>query len=140
VRTALLVIALAFGGCAFLWSTIDPVAYADRLATAGDLDGALRAYESALEEGASGGAAIRARAGFATVSAAIAARDELKRVRVELARVTADITARERELARLAKDLNARDGELSRLRTEADQLRANLEDLKRIEMRLERRR
>lgn len=154
MRGVAVALALTLAGCALWAPGADLVIHADRLAADGDLDGALRAYEAALAEGAAGDAAIRARAGRATVSAAQSAAAELARVREQLARLHEQITARERDVAKLTRDLAAREGELSRARqdltarqaelarlgVEADKLRGDLEDLKRIEMRLEKRR
>ena len=134
------VAALFVAGCASWWSGTDLVTRGDRLAAEGDLDGALREYESALAQGAGGRAGLRARSGRSAVMAAIEAREQLGRVRAELARVTEEIVAREREIVRLAKDLTARDAEVARLRRDTEQLRTSLEDLKRIEIQLERRR
>ena len=153
MRRAAVAFTLVLAGCAAWSPGADLVVRADRLAADGDLDGALRAYEAALAEGAAGDAAIRARAGRATVAAAQTAAAELVRVREQLARLHEQITARERDVAKLTRDLAAREGELSRARqelsarqaeltrlgVETDKLRGDLEDLKRLEMRLEKR-
>jgi chromosome segregation ATPase len=140
VRVVIALAAVVVAGCATLWPGADRVARGDRFATEGNLDGALREYEAALAQGAGGDVGLRARAGRSTVMAAIEAREQLKRVRAELTRVTDEIAARERELTRLGKDLASRDSEIARLRRDAEQLRASLEDLKRLEIQLERRR
>ncbi|MBI1737491.1 MAG: hypothetical protein HYR51_20145 [Candidatus Rokubacteria bacterium] len=154
MRRPAALVALVLAGCAVWAPGSDLVTRADRLAADGDLDGALRAYEAALAEGAAGDTAIRARAGRATVTAAQTAATELARVRGELARLREQIAARERDVAKLARDLAAREGELSRARqdlnarqaelarlgVEADKLRGDLADLKRLEMQLEKRR
>jgi septal ring factor EnvC (AmiA/AmiB activator) len=156
MRGAAAWLALALAGCATATppAGVAHVARADQLAADGDLDGALHAYDAALAEGVTGDVAARARAGRATVTAAQSAAAELARVRGELerlndaiaaredeiARLTRELTAREGELARARQDLSARQAEVARLGVEAEQLRADLEDLKRLEMRLERRR
>jgi chromosome segregation ATPase len=160
VRAPAAIVALALAGCAS-WGTVSAfVARADHLAVAGDLEGALRAYDAALAHGANGEAGMRARAGRASTAAALAARDEMRKVREELAlrereleRLRADVAARTAEAQRLTRDLSTRDGELSRVKqdltarqaelvrlaTEAEELRSSIEDLKRLEIRLERR-
>lgn len=161
MRPLIAVLGLVAAGCATFASTPDALVRAERLAVAGDFDGALRAYDAALAGTPDARTQSRASAGRAAVGAAIAARDEARQLREDLARREAmlarlrdEIAAREREVARLTRDLSARDGELTRARrdlsarqielqrlgVEAEQLRTNLEDLKRIEMRLERRR
>ena len=160
MKVVIVVLAVAVSGCASWGTRAALVDRGDTLAVAGDLDGALRAYNAALTRGAGEREAMRARAGRASISAALAAREEMRRLREdlarrdeELARLREDVSTREREVQRLTRDLAARDGELSRVRqdltarqaelarlsTEAEQLRSNLEDLKRLEIRLERR-
>ena len=154
-------VALVGAGCASFASPPDALVRADRLAVAGDFDGALRAYTAALDGTPDAQTVSRATAGRAAVTAALAARDEARRLREELAtretavarlrdeiaarerdvaRLTRDLTAREGELARARQDVSARQVELQRLGLETEELRMNLEALKRIEMRLERRR
>lgn len=161
MRPLVAVLALVGAGCATFASTPEALVRADRLTVAGDFDGALRAYDAALEGTPDARAVSRARAGRAAVTAAIAARAEARQVREDLERREAmlsrlrdELAAREQEVTKLSRDLTVREGELTRARQdlsarqieirrlglEAEQLRTNLEDLKRIEMRLERRR
>ena len=151
VMTAIAAVLVA--GCAS-WSASMTVARGDRLATRGDFEGALRAYDDAVTHGADGRAGARARAGQASVGAALAAREETVRLRAELVKREDELTRLRAEVERLGRDLSARDGELTRTRQdltsrqaelirvglEAEQLRLDLEKLKSIEMRLERRR
>ena len=153
MRLTAAITALVVAGCAS-WSASMMVARGDRLAVRGDLDSALRAYDDAVARGADGSSGTRARAGQASVGAALAAREESARLRAELVkrenelvrlraeseRLERELAARDGELTRTRQDLTSRQAELIRVGLEAEQLRVDLEKLKSIEMRLERRR
>jgi chromosome segregation ATPase len=144
------------------------VVAAETLVARGAYVEALRAYDEILEHPGSEALAARARAGRTAVAALLGARGDADRLRDlvaarerELARARADLEARETEAARLGRDLAARDAELvrarhevtakqaevtakqaevARLEQETETLKANLEQLTRIDLRLERRR
>lgn len=153
MKVMAVIAAVLVAGCAS-WSASTTVARGDRLAARGDFEAALRAYDDAVAHGADGSAGARARAGQASVGAVLAAREETARMRAELAKREDELTRLRVEVERLGRDLAARDGELNRTRQdltsrqaelirvglEAEQLRIDLEKLKSIEMRLERRR
>lgn len=94
------------------------LAKADRLATAGEYDAAVAAYDEFLTKYADDAEAPRARASREAASAVVTSRAELARLR--------------QELAKLREDLVRREADLQRLRTD-------LEQLKQIDLRLERR-
>lgn len=145
LSAAAVVVTVALGGCAS-FGAAGLVERGDRLAVAGDLPAALRAYDDALAQGVAGATETRARAGRTTTAAALAARDELQGVRDDLARRESELARVRADIQKLTRDLSARDGELSRakqdltrLAGEAEQLRSSIEDLKRLEIRMERR-
>jgi succinate dehydrogenase/fumarate reductase flavoprotein subunit len=125
---AVAVLALAAGGCAG-WPLARGNAVldrADRLAREGAWEAAAGAYGEYLARHPTGEAAPRAAASRDTLTALLAARAELGRLR--------------EEIARLRDDLSRRDSDLVRVRQEADRLRADLERLKQIDLKRERRR
>lgn len=161
---ALLLVALVCSGCA-LWTPLarpggDDLSRADALAVQGEYVSALAAYDEVVRREPEGAAAKRARAARSTLASLIAAREEIGRLEraietreSELERARRDRATRTSETARLARDLQARDAELARARqelanrhselgrlsAEAERLKGALEDLKRLELRLERR-
>jgi chromosome segregation ATPase len=156
VKFALAVLALGLAGCAS-WPFSGPpgpalLVQADTFAASGDYERALDMYGELLRRYPDAPQAARARANRDVVLAAVTARDEIARLgdeiarlkddlaarEVEIAEIKATLTARDADIARARQDLAARQAELSRLTAEADQLRADLESLKRMEMRLER--
>ncbi len=130
-RAVLGLLALALAGCASTWPSpfASPAASmlerADALVARGDYAGAVAAYDELLARYPSDGLAGRALASRDTAATIIAAREEIARLRAEL-------EAREGELRRVRQ-------ELQRLTAESDRLRADLEHLKRIDLKLERR-
>jgi hypothetical protein len=125
VRRALgaALLAVTVGGCAWLPPTrVTPaasaLAYADDLARAGAWEDAVSAYGHYLARYPDADEAPRAAGSRDTLRALLAAREEVTRLRDELAR---------------------RDTDLVRLRHEAERLRADLEKLKQIDFKLERR-
>lgn len=98
----------------------------DTLAAGGDYAAAVRAWDELLARYPDDPAAPAALARRDTTAALLAAREEVARLRAELA-------ARDAEVGRLRQ-------ELARLGAEAERLRSDLEHLKRIDLRLERRR
>lgn len=139
------VAALALGGCATAWWPFADRATTllddgDRLVERGDYERALATYDELLRTYPDSGAARRARGSRHAVQGLVAARAEIARLRGE-------IDARDAELQRLRQRLSSREAELGRVRqelgarqAEAERLRADLERLKQIDMRLERRR
>lgn len=98
---------------------------ADRLAADGDYVAAVSAYDEFLDKYPDDRAAARARASRDTAA-------EMGRLRSEVVRLREQLGVREGELNRIRQ-------ELSRLLTEADRLRVDLENLKRLDLELERR-
>jgi chromosome segregation ATPase len=99
---------------------------ADRLAREGAWEEAATAYGEYATRFPDAEAAPRAAASRDTLTALVAARAELGRLR--------------EEIARLREDVARRDNDLVRVRQEADRLRTDLERLKQIDLKLERRR
>ncbi len=125
MRRAGLVLALVvLAGCAspsgwpFARASATLLARADRLAGQGDYEAAVAAYDEFLATYDDDSEAPRVRVTRETASAIVRARAELARLRQELAR---------------------REAELQKTRLEADRLRGDLEQLKQIDLRLERR-
>jgi tetratricopeptide (TPR) repeat protein len=113
---------------------------ADRLVTQGQYADALEAYEQILAKYPDANEATRARISREAITGLLAAR-------AQIGRLTAGMKAQEVELARIRDQIAARDAELSRARAEiarltadADRLRTDLEQLKRIDLDLERKR
>jgi septal ring factor EnvC (AmiA/AmiB activator) len=156
VKFALAVLALGLAGCASWPFSISPgpalLAKADTFAASGEYERALDTYGELLRRYPDAPEAARARTNREVVLGAVTARDQIARLSDEIARLKDDLAAREAEIAqikatlsardadlvRARQDLAARQAELSRLTAEAEQLRADLESLKRMEMRLER--
>jgi hypothetical protein len=125
---AVSVIALIAGACAG-WPAARGgalLARADRLAHEGAWEEAASTYREYVARFPDGEAVGRAAASRDTLTALLAARSELARLR--------------EESGRLRDELARRDGELIKVRQEADRLRADLERLKEIDLKLEKRR
>lgn len=123
------------------------LAKADRLVDQGEYARALEAYDELLVRYPDDAAAPRARSTRDAVARLVAARDEVERLRRELAGARQALTARDGELDTARQALTTRDGELQRARqelqrvtAESERLRADLERLKRIDLGIERRR
>jgi hypothetical protein len=114
---ALLAITLLWAGCAAVPNEL--LDRADRQIALGDYASAIRTYDEVLARYPDDPAAPRALAARDILGSLLAARDDISRLRKEL-------TAREAELGRIKQDL--------------DSLRGDLEDLKRIDLKEERRR
>jgi hypothetical protein len=128
VRAAPLVLVLLLAGCAvWPWRPASRMLErGDALAARGDYAAAVRAWDELLARYPDDPTAPAALARRDTAAALLAAREEIARLRAELA-------ARDAELGRLRH-------EQARLAAEAERLRSDLEQLKRIDLRLERRR
>jgi len=130
VRTRLrLVIALLalLGGCALANRPPQSMLErADRLVEQGHYAAAVRIYDELLATYPTASVAPRAVASRETLSTLLAARADVVRLKEELA-------ARDTELGRLKQ-------ELQRLVTQTEGLRADLEELKKIDLKPERRR
>ena len=128
--------------------------HADRLLVQGDYDQARQAYSDFARQYPDDGATPRVVATRDVLGTLATARDELTRLDAEvlgmkaqaqdtereLDRLRRDLAARAAELARVQKELAERQAELARLIGEAEQLRTDLEKLKSVDLRLERRR
>ena len=143
-RVVLAVIIVSLAGCAS-WSPASRpsatlLAKADRLVTQGQYADALDAYEQVLAKYPEANEAARARISREAIA-------ELLAARARIARLTTGMKTQEAELARLRELAAARAGELvharaeiARLTADADRLRTDLEQLKRIDIDMERRR
>jgi len=143
-RLVLAVMILSLAGCVS-WSPVSRpsatlLANADRLVTQGRYAEALDAYEQVLAKYPEAAEAARARVSREAIA-------ELLAARAQIARLTAGMKTQEAELARLRELAAARAGELgqaraeiARLTADADRLRTDLEQLKRIDIDMERRR
>jgi predicted RNase H-like nuclease (RuvC/YqgF family) len=170
VRPVALAVVLALlAGCAS-WAppwrpTVALLERADDLVVRGDYAGAQRAYEDLLGRYPDDPSAPRARLMRDVIIALLAARTEVARLRGQLAeaekmraevdrtraeaeRMRADLGRQRDELAaKQREELAARDGEVTRLKNElgklgaeAERLRTDLENLKKIDLNLERQR
>jgi tetratricopeptide (TPR) repeat protein len=155
-------VALILAGCAASSSASrELLVEADRLVERGNYQEALEVYDALLQRFPRDRSAWRARASRDTVAGLLETRQELTRVREEttaaerelgrlrddvraregeLARLRTELIAREVDLARLRQELAARQAELARFASETEQLRLDLEKLKNLDLRLERRR
>ena len=137
IRAALAVITIVLAGCASWSSFWRPSAAllerADRLVTEGKYPDALDAYDQILAKYPESDDARRALSSHETLAGLVAARAQITRLTTELARARGLATARENELKRARQ-------EILRLTEETERLRADLEQLKRIDIDLERRR
>lgn len=143
-RVVLAVMIVSLAGCAS-WSPVPRpsatlLAKADRLATQGQYADALDAYEQVLAKYPDATEAARARVSRDAIA-------ELLAARAQIVRLTAGMKTQEAELTRLREQAAARAGELvharaeiARLTADADRLRTDLEQLKRIDIDMERRR
>lgn len=116
-RWLLVASALLLAGCALMPNTL--LDRADRQIARGDYASAVRTYDELLARYPDDPAAPRALAARDILGSLLAARDDISRLRKEL-------TVREAELGRIKQDLES--------------LREDLENLKRIDLREERRR
>ena len=106
---------------------------ADRLVAQGQYAGALEAYEEILAKYPDTDDAGRARSGRDTLGHLLAARAQITRLTADMKAQEAQMKAQDAELARARQ-------EIARLTAEADRLRTDLENLKKIDIDLERRR
>jgi chromosome segregation ATPase len=120
----------------------------------GDYDQARQAYADFAREYPDVGATPRVLAARDALATLATAREEAVRLDAEVLRLREQTQDTERELDRLRRDLGARAAELARVRgelgerqaelarllAEAEQLRTDLEKLKNVDLRLERRR
>lgn len=127
---------------------------ADGLLVQGDYEGAEHAYTDFARQYPDDTAAPRARATRDVLQSLAGANHEVVRINAdvlrmreqaqdterELDRLRRDLGTRETELARARQELGERQAELTRLLTEAERLRTDLEKLKSVDLRLERRR
>ena len=129
-RWALVVMIVTVAGCVLPTPSPRPSAMvlvrADRLVAQGQYAGALEAYQEILAKYPHTDDAGRARSSRDTLGHLLAAR-------AQITRLTADMKAQDAELARARQ-------EIARLTAEADRLRTDLENLKKIDIDLERRR
>jgi hypothetical protein len=142
VRAGRLVLALALlsllGGCAATKPRPSAALLerADRLVEKGQYTAAIGTYDELLATYPKEPEAARAQAVRDTLSSLIAARADVVRLKEELA-------TRDGEVGRLKQELHEvgrLKQELHRLATETERLRADLEELKRIDLKQERRR
>ena len=111
--------AMVLAGCAPWWPPATLLDRADRLVQKGDYASAVRTYDELLAKYPDDPSARRALVSRDAVAGLLAARADIARLREELA---------------------SRDGELNRLRQELERLREDLENIKRLDLRDERRR
>jgi chromosome segregation ATPase len=123
------------------------LARADGLAADGQYADALHAYGEIVTKFPDTEEAGRARRSRETLNDLLAARAQIGRLSAEIKAQEAQMKVHEAELARARGEISARDGELvkarqeiARLTAEADRLRVDLENLKKIDIDLERRR
>jgi chromosome segregation ATPase len=123
------------------------LARADGLAADGQYADALEVYGEILTKYPETDEAGRARRGRDTLQSLVAARAQIVKLTAEVKAQEAQLKAQEAELARARGEVSARDGELAKARqeiakltAEADRLRVDLENLKKIDIDLERRR
>jgi hypothetical protein len=121
VFSVMAVLAVIVGGCAsterLFNDSASLLARADRFGDRHQYEAALRTYDEFLARYPSDPAAPRVLKSRETIASIVTARMELARLRAELA---------------------ARDGELARLRQETERLRGDLEKLKEVDLNLER--
>jgi TolA-binding protein len=120
---------------------------ADRLLEAGSYPDAVGAYGQFLQAFPEDAAAPRARATRDLLAGWVATQIELARLREgaeaterELARLRRDLSGRQAEVGRLRQELTERQAEATRVSEENENLRSDLERLKSVDLRLERRR
>lgn len=130
------------------------LARADGLLVQGDYEQALQLYADFARQYPDDSAAPRARATRDVLGSLAETNREMARISSEVRRMKEQAQNTERELDRLRRDLGTREAELGRVRqelgerqaelarllTEAEQLRTDLEKLKSVDLRLERRR
>jgi chromosome segregation ATPase len=140
---AVLLLMAATAGCAswpFGSGGVALLSRADHQAREGAWEDAVATYDEYLTRYPDASAAPRDLESRDTLASMLMARSELTRLRAEVMQLRA-------ELAQLRDDLTRREGDLVRTRqelatrqAEADRLRVDLERLKQIDLRLERRR
>jgi chromosome segregation ATPase len=169
-RPALAIVLALSAGCALLPQdgSSRALAEADARAGQGDHAAAIAAYDAYLARYPEGDGASRARTAREVLQQLVDVRGEASRLQAQLASArtetqtlrerlsareaelstrSAELTTREAELARLRPELSAREAEITKLRAElaqrqaeAAKLREDLEQLKRIDLEMERRR
>ena len=138
-RWILVVIIVTVAGCVLPTPTPTPrpsamiLARADRLLAQGQHADAREAYEEILAKYPDTDEAGRARSSRDTLGHLLAARAQITRLTAEVKAQEAQMKAQDAELARARQ-------EIARLTAEADRLRTDLENLKKIDIDLERRR
>jgi hypothetical protein len=140
-----LALALTLGGCVTAtWWPLRPAAVllsrADRAAEQLRYRDALRHYDDFLARFPDDPLAARALESRDTVAAVVTTREEQARLREELTRLRAELAVRETELGRLRDDVTKLRQELLTRQAESDRLRTDLERLKQIDLKMERRR
>jgi len=119
-RLLAVALALALAGCAGWPPFRDPAPAAlwraDQLATQGDYEAAVAAYDDYLARHAGAREASRARTSRDVLAAVLGARQELERLRGELAALQGALGAREADLARVRQELARREAELEQLK------------------------
>jgi chromosome segregation ATPase len=120
---------------------------ADGLVTDGQYADAVAAYGEILTKYPDTDEAGRARRSRETLNSLLAARAQITRLTAEIKAQAVQMKTQEGELARVRGEVTTRDGELAkarqeiaRLTAEADRLRGDLDNLKKIDIDLERRR
>ena len=150
-RWALVVIIGAIAGCVLSTPASRPsemlLVRADGLVAGGQYADALEAYGEILAKYPDTDEAARARRSRETLNNLVAARAQIARLTAEMKAQDVRMKAQEAALARVRGEVTARDGELARARqeiarvtAEADRLRVDLENLKKLDIDLERRR
>jgi TolA-binding protein len=120
---------------------------ADGLLQRGSYEDAIRAYGDFLHQSPEDSAAPRVRATRDALAGLVAHQAEVARLREqaeaaerELVRLRRDLAGRQAELGRLRQELAERQAEVARVSEENENLRSDLERLKSVDLRLERRR
>ena len=136
-RWALVVMIVTVAGCVLPTPSPRPSAMvlvrADRLVAQGQYADALEAYGEILAKYGDTDDAGRARNSRDTLGHLLAAR-------AQIARLTADMKVQEAQMKMQDAELARARQEIARLTAEADRLRTDLENLKKIDIDLERRR
>ena len=136
-RWILVVIIVTVAGCVLPTPSPRPAAMvlvrADRLVAQGQYGDALEAYGEILAKYPATDEAGRARSSRDTLGHLLAARAQITRLTADMKVQEAQMKMQDAELARARQ-------EIARLTAEADRLRTDLENLKKIDIDLERRR
>jgi chromosome segregation ATPase len=147
---AVLLLMATTAGCAS-WPVTDGgpalLSRADHQAREGAWQDAVATYDEYLARFPDAAAAPRALESRDSLAAMLIARSELARLRAEVMQLRAEVIQLRAELAQARQNLTRREGDLARTRqelatrqAEADRLRVDLERIKQIDLRLERRR